>query len=47
LWRTGEGEAGKWGIVADPTAVNGRAIAQVSKDRTDRERKRRLAYKSI
>jgi len=35
LWRTGEGEGGKWGIVADPTAVNGRAIAQVSKDRTD------------
>ena len=35
LWRTGEGEAGKWGIVADPTAVNGRAIAQLSHDRTD------------
>lgn len=33
--RTGEGEAGTWTIVADPTAANGRAIAQVSKDRTD------------
>ena len=35
FWRTGEGEAGQWSIVADPTAANGRAIAQVSKDRTD------------
>jgi hypothetical protein len=35
FWRTGQGEAGKWTIVADPTAANGRAIAQVSQDRTD------------
>jgi hypothetical protein len=35
FWRTGEGEPGKWTIVADPTASNGRAIAQVGKDRTD------------
>jgi hypothetical protein len=35
LWRMGEGEAGQWTVVADPTAANGRAIAQVSKDRTD------------
>ncbi len=35
FWRTGEGEAGQWTIVAGPTAANGRAIAQVSKDRTD------------
>jgi hypothetical protein len=35
LWRTGKGEAGQWSVVADPTAANGRAIAQVSKDRTD------------
>jgi hypothetical protein len=33
--RTGRGEAGKWTIIADPTAAQGRAIAQVSKDRTD------------
>jgi hypothetical protein len=35
FWASGEGEAGKWGIVADPTAANGRAIAQLSQDRTD------------
>jgi hypothetical protein len=35
LWRTGQGAAGEWIIVADPTAAGGRAIAQVSKDRTD------------
>jgi glycosyl hydrolase family 59 (putative galactocerebrosidase) len=35
FWRTGQGDAGKWTIVADPTAANGRAIAQVSRDRTD------------
>jgi glycosyl hydrolase family 59 (putative galactocerebrosidase) len=35
LWRTGEGEAGKWTIVADPTAVNGQAIGQLGDDRTD------------
>ena len=35
LWRTGEGEAGKWAIVADPTASNGQALGQLSNDRTD------------
>jgi hypothetical protein len=35
FWRTGQGEGGKWTVVADPTAANGRAIAQISKDRTD------------
>jgi hypothetical protein len=35
FWRTGEGEAGKWTIVADATAANGRAIAQLSHDCTD------------
>jgi len=35
LWRTGEGEAGQWAVIADPTAADGSAIAQVSKDRTD------------
>jgi hypothetical protein len=33
--RTGQGEGGKWAVVADPTAAKGRAIAQISKDRTD------------
>jgi hypothetical protein len=33
--RTGEGENGKWTLVADPTAAKGRALAQVSTDRTD------------
>jgi hypothetical protein len=33
--RTGEGENGKWTLVGDPTAANGRAIAQVSTERTD------------
>jgi hypothetical protein len=35
LWRTGQGDAGEWSLIADPTATGGRAIAQVSKDRTD------------
>lgn len=35
LWRTGQGQTGQWTVVADSTAANGRAIAQVSKDRTD------------
>jgi len=35
FWRTGQGPAGQWTVVADPTAAGGRAIAQVSKDRTD------------
>ena len=33
--RTGQGEGGKWTVVADLTAAKGRAIAQISKDRTD------------
>jgi hypothetical protein len=33
--RTGEREAGQWAVIADPTAADGSAIAQVSKDRTD------------
>jgi hypothetical protein len=35
VWRTGEGGAGEWVLVTDPSAAGGRAIAQVSKDRTD------------
>jgi Galactocerebrosidase, C-terminal lectin domain len=35
LWRTGQGGAGEWVLVTDPSAAGGRAIAQVSKDRTD------------
>jgi hypothetical protein len=35
LWRTGQGDAGEWNLTADPTATDGRAIAQVSKGRTD------------
>jgi hypothetical protein len=35
LWRTGQGGAGEWTLVTDRTAAGGRAIAQVSKDRTD------------
>jgi hypothetical protein len=35
LWRTGQGGAGEWILVTDPTAAGGRAIVQVSKDRTD------------
>jgi hypothetical protein len=34
-WRTGQGAGGKWTVVGDPTAAKGRAIAQISKDRTD------------
>jgi hypothetical protein len=34
-WRTGEGDPAEWTLVGDPTAANGRAIAQTSKDRTD------------
>jgi hypothetical protein len=33
--RTGQGEAARWIIVEDATASQGRAIAQVSTDRTD------------
>ena len=35
LWRTGQGAAGEWTLVGDPTAQGETAIAQVSKDRTD------------
>jgi hypothetical protein len=35
VWRTGQGEAARWVVVDDPTASQGRAIAQVSTDRTD------------
>lgn len=35
FWRTGQGAGGKWTVVGDPTAAKGRAIAQISKDRTD------------
>jgi Galactocerebrosidase, C-terminal lectin domain len=34
-WRTGEGPAAEWTVVADPTAEGGRAIAQISKDETE------------
>jgi hypothetical protein len=34
-WRTGQGEAAAWQVVADPTAAGGKAIAQTSKDKTD------------
>ena len=33
-WRTGKGDPAEWTLVGDPTAANGRAIAQTSKDRT-------------
>src|SRR4051812_28057195 len=33
--RTGAGAAGQWRVVEDPTALGGKAIAQVSQDRTD------------
>ena len=35
VWRTGRGEAARWLIVDDATASEGRAVAQVSTDRTD------------
>ena len=35
FWRTGRGGDGKWTVVADATAANGRAIAQTSTDQTD------------
>ena len=34
-WRTGEGDAAEWTLVADASAEGGRAIAQVSKDKTN------------
>lgn len=33
--RTGQGATGDWRVVGDPSAVAGKAIAQVSPDRTD------------
>ena len=35
IWRTGQGEAARWIVVGDATASQGRAVAQVSNDRTD------------
>jgi hypothetical protein len=35
FWRTGDGGAAEWRVVADPTATNQKAIAQTSKERTD------------
>ena len=34
-WRTGEGGAAEWSLVADASAKGGRAIAQVSNDKTN------------
>ena len=34
-WRTGPGAIGDWQVVQDPTATQGKAIAQVGKDPTD------------
>jgi hypothetical protein len=33
--RTGAGAAGQWRVVEDPTAIGGKAVAQLSQDRTD------------
>jgi hypothetical protein len=33
-WRTGEGDPAEWTVVSDVSAEGGRAIAQVSKDKT-------------
>jgi hypothetical protein len=35
LWRTGQGDPAEWRVVADPSAADGKAIAQTSKDKTD------------
>jgi hypothetical protein len=35
FWRTGQGEAARWSVVEDASASQGRAIAQISTDRTD------------
>ena len=35
FWRTGNGGAAEWQVIADPTAVRQKAIAQTSKDTTD------------
>ncbi len=34
-WRTGQGAVGNWQVVEDPSASQGKAIAQVSADPTD------------
>ncbi len=34
-WRTGQGAVGDWQVVTDPTATQGKAIAQLGKDPTD------------
>jgi hypothetical protein len=34
-WRTGQGEPGDWQVIEDPTASQGKAIAQLSADPTD------------
>jgi hypothetical protein len=34
-WRTGRGAAGDWRVVADPSASQGKAIAQLNADPTD------------
>ena len=35
FWRTGQGDPAEWRVVADPSAADGKAIAQTSKDKTD------------
>jgi hypothetical protein len=35
FWRTGDGGAAEWQVIADPTAAGQKAIAQTSKDTTD------------
>jgi hypothetical protein len=35
FWRTGNGGAAEWQVIADPTAAGQKAIAQTSKDTTD------------
>jgi hypothetical protein len=35
FWRTGEGAPAEWAVVADPSATEKQAIAQISKDTTD------------
>jgi len=34
-WRTGQGGAGKWMVVSDSSAIGGRALEQVSNEKTD------------
>ena len=35
FWRTGNGAAAEWQVIADPTAAGQKAIAQTSRDTTD------------